>query len=298
MGYGSYSHDAHVALTSSRATGAVEAFRQSTCHPMMSPLGLGKRLSRDSDAHPNSLAIIFALDVSGSMGEIPRKLATETLPTFMKTLLDAGVADPQVMFMAIGHAVSDGAPLQVGQFESTAELMDQWLTWMFLEGGGAGGNESYELAMYVAARHTDIDCLRKRKHKGYLFITGDEPPNTAVVAAHVKNLLGEGLAADISLEEMIKETLESYEVFFLIPDGKRGSTIAPLWRPYLGDRVITMETPDDTGLVAAGLVSLVEGKSPNLHGLVARYRAAGVEPHRCEIVTRSLEGFARTIGRE
>ena len=29
--------------------------------------------------------------------------------------------------------------LQVGQFESTAELMDQWLTWTYLEGGGGGG---------------------------------------------------------------------------------------------------------------------------------------------------------------
>ena len=32
----------------------------------------------------------------------------------------------------------DAAPLQVGQFESTAELMDQWLTWTYLEGRGGG----------------------------------------------------------------------------------------------------------------------------------------------------------------
>lgn len=297
MGYGLYSHDAHVALTSSRSTSGTEAFRQSSCHPMMSPQGLGLRQSRDSEAHPASLAIIFALDVSGSMGEIPRKLATETLPTFMKTLLDAGVADPQVLFMAIGNAVGDSAPLQIGQFESSAELMDQWLTWMFLEGGGGGGNEAYELAMYVAARHTDVDCVKKRQHKGYLFITGDEPPNAAVVASQVSRLIGDSLDADIPLDAMIAETSQSYEIFFLIPDPQRGAAQSPLWRPHFGDRVIVMETPDDTGLVAAGLVSLVEGQSADLHHLVARYRQAGVDAQRCEAVTRSLEGFARTLGR-
>lgn len=65
----------------------------------------------------------------------------------MKLLTACHVADPQVMFMAVGDATSDRAALQVGQFESTAELMDQWLTWCFLEGGGGGtGHESYELA--------------------------------------------------------------------------------------------------------------------------------------------------------
>ena len=34
--------------------------------------------------------------------------------------LQGSVTDPQVLFMAIGDATSDLAPLQVGQFESTA----------------------------------------------------------------------------------------------------------------------------------------------------------------------------------
>jgi len=56
----------------------------------------------------------------------------------MKTLLEAGVTDPQILFMAVGNAVSDAAPLQVGQFESTEKLMDTWLVNMYLEGGGSG----------------------------------------------------------------------------------------------------------------------------------------------------------------
>src|SRR5689334_5617040 len=124
--------------TARQGSSQQEVFRQTACHPLMDPRGVKLRESRDSESHPHSLAVAFALDVSGSMGEIPRRLATATLPAFMAALLDAGITDPQVLFVAVGYAGGDRAPLQVGQFESTETLMDQWLTSMFLEGGGAG----------------------------------------------------------------------------------------------------------------------------------------------------------------
>src|SRR4051812_22409877 len=178
MGYGNYSHAAHEALLADRShLPANEVFLQRGCHALMNPRGLKVREARDSADHPNSLGIIFALDVTGSMGSIPEQLARKELPTFMKLLTACNVADPQLLFMAIGDANSDSAALQVGQFESTAQLMDQWLTRCFIErGGGGSGEESYELAFYVAAQHTDMDCWTKRKKKGYLFLTGDELP--------------------------------------------------------------------------------------------------------------------------
>src|SRR5262249_54903386 len=146
-------------------------FKQQECHPLMSPKGVRLRESRDSQEHPHSLPIVFALDVTGSMGHIPRTLATEQLPHFMKLLTDCKVPDPQLLFMAVGDATSDRAPLQVGQFESTAELMDKWLTWMYLEGGGGGsGEESYELALYFLAQHTETDSWVKRKKRAYLMM--------------------------------------------------------------------------------------------------------------------------------
>ena len=75
MGFGTYSHQAHVAMTERRKGGTSEVFTQTRCHPMMNPLGVRFRESRDCEAHPSSLGVIFALDVSGSMGEIPKKLA-------------------------------------------------------------------------------------------------------------------------------------------------------------------------------------------------------------------------------
>src|SRR5688572_25598977 len=105
MGYGDYSHEAHVALVQKRAAqGGKEVFSQRQCHPLMNPRGVRARESRDSVEHPSSLGIVFALDVSGSMGAIPRELAKSELPGFMKVLDACKVRDPQVLFAAIGNA--------------------------------------------------------------------------------------------------------------------------------------------------------------------------------------------------
>ena len=125
MGYGNYSAEAHEAIIQGRASLPTQnVFKQTVCHPLMNPKGIKARESRDSAEHPHTTSIVFALDVTGSMGEIPAHLAKQELPHFMKLLLDCKVPDPQVLFMAVGDATSDLAPLQVGQFESTAELMD------------------------------------------------------------------------------------------------------------------------------------------------------------------------------
>ena len=72
MGYGNYSHEAHRALTTARAhLPTQQVFRQRSCHALMNPKGVTARESRDSEDHPESLGIVFALDVTGSMGAIP-----------------------------------------------------------------------------------------------------------------------------------------------------------------------------------------------------------------------------------
>ena len=50
MGNGSYSQDAHVAMTSARASAATEVFTQRNCHPLMNPHGVRFRECRDSEA--------------------------------------------------------------------------------------------------------------------------------------------------------------------------------------------------------------------------------------------------------
>lgn len=297
MGYGNYSHAAHAALIADRAARpGSEVFTQTSTHPLMDPRGLKVRESRDNADHPNSLGIAFALDVTGSMGDIPEILARRELPTFMKLLTDCGVADPQLLFMAIGDANSDRAPLQVGQFESTAALMDQWLTWSYLEGGGGGsGEESYELAFYVMAQHTDMDCWVKRRKRGYLFVTGDELPYPAVSRRHVEALIGEQLDEDIPIEEVIAAAAETCHLFFLIPDAQRRRRCEPRWRELLGDHVICMASPDDACAVAAGIVALTEKAVPGLDALAGVMGASGMETQRIHGVLHALDGYAALL---
>ena len=297
MGYGHYSLDAHSALIAGRAhQGRSEIFRQTQCHALMNPKGLTVRESRDSADHPEALGIIFALDVTGSMGDIPHLLAKQELPNLMKLLTACGVPDPQVLFMAVGDATSDHAALQVGQFETTAELMDQWLTWSYLEGGGGGsGEESYELAFYVAAQHTDTDNWTKRKKKGYFFLTGDEKPYPAVSRHQVEALIGEKLDEDIPVEEVIAAAAESYHVFFLIPDLGRAQNVSARWRQLLGDHVICMESPKDTCSAAAAIVGLTEGRIANLDDLAKILSANGFDREHVGSTIRAVQPYANLL---
>src|SRR5947199_26507 len=77
---------------------------------------------------------------------------------------------------------------------------------LFLEGGGGGQlTESYELAMYFMAQHTSMDCFEKRNQRGYLFIIGDEMPYRVVKRAEVERVIGEGLQADLPIEDLLAQ---------------------------------------------------------------------------------------------
>ena len=297
MGSGNYSIAAHEALLRGRASIPVQqVFKQANCHPLMNPKGVRLRESRDSADHPQSLGIVFALDVTGSMGEIPRIMATKELPIFMKTLLECQVPDPQLLFMAVGDAISDNAPLQVGQFESTAELMDQWLTWSYLEGGGGGsGQESYELGLYFLAMHTEMDCMVKRNKRGYLFMTGDEIPYPTLSRHVVDAVIGDKLDEDLTCEEIVAELQKTYNPFFIIPDRARAKRCERRWRDLLGDHVLCLESPVDVCFVTAGAILLSEGRVSSFKALTDFLSSAGMPSKRQSHVIQSLTPFAEVM---
>lgn len=296
MGNGNYSFSAHQALLQNRSNLPMEqVFQQTQCHPLMNPKGVRVRESRDSADHPESRGIVFALDVSGSMGDIPRLMATQQLPKFMKVLVDCEVKDPQVLFMAFGNATSDRAPLQVGQFESTAELMDQWLTWTYLEGGGGGVGESYDQALYFLATHTEMDCMVKRNQRGYLFMTGDEEPFPALSKHIVEGILGDKLDEDIPLEEVVAELQKTYIPFFIIPDAERARRCERRWRDVLGDHVLVLNAPQDVCFVAAGAMLMVEKRVASLGELADRLAAAELPAERRSQVLSALTPLAEVI---
>ena len=90
------------------------------------------------------------------------------LPIFLIVFIDLlgfGIVLPLVPIYAKQLGIDQNGRA-FGQFESTAEAMDRWLTFSFLEAQGGGqARESYELALYFLARHTELDPVRKRGKK-------------------------------------------------------------------------------------------------------------------------------------
>jgi len=287
MGGGSYSYNSAVSRSVDRgiATHSVasstgtdmstykrkaihDVFTQRQVHHEMRSVGVDIRESRDSEEHPNSFAIIIALDVTGSMGQVPHQLVSEGFPKLIDKIIQAGVEDPQVMFLAIGDHNYDTAPLQVGQFESSDELLDKWLTSIFLEGGGGGNaGESYPLAWYFAANHTSIDCFEKRQKKGILFTIGDEPPLMDFPKEALKQIMGEGAqTGDEVSKELLKRARETYEVFHIhiqeTPRGRQPDS-RQKWSSLIGpDALLTSQHHDDVAATIANKILEVQGVRP------------------------------------
>jgi hypothetical protein len=234
-------------------------------HPTLDPKGLnGKvRESRDSAAHPESNAIVVSLDVTGSMGSVVKGIHSK-LPALMGLLTKKDyIKDPQILFLSIGDAYSDMFPLQVGQFESGIEMEDH-LTNMILEGaGGGGGSESYELAAWVGARKTSIDCLEKRGKKGYFFIIGDENTYSSVHKDHINALTGELAPESIPTARIFEELKQKYHVFFILPAGANNGgspSVIDHWKRLVGaENVLTLQRAEDVSELIATQIGLCEG---------------------------------------
>jgi len=269
MGSGLYSSDLrHVrAMACGYGTkSATEIFTQKTINSSMNPCGIEVREARDSEEHPNSVPIILALDVTGSMGSVPHHLVKEGLPKIMDAIIQAGIEDPQLLFMGIGDHECDSFPLQVGQFESSDELLDKWLTDVFLEGGGGGNKgESYQLAWYFAALHTAIDSMEKRNKKGFLFTVGDEPVLEFVSKSVLKDIMGDGQYSDYNSAELLDEARKNYHVYHInicqTSSGRR-DWVQDGWKQIMGDNLILAEKQEDVSKIIPRIVNdITHGKS-------------------------------------
>lgn len=265
MGHGTFSHQAYRDLSESRSYGklsAREIFNQDL-DIEMSPKGVRLRESRDSDEHPTSLAIQIWLDVTGSMDRIPENLVKESLPHLMTDIINAGIEHPQIFFGAVGDHLYDRASLQIGQFESSTELVTKWLTSVFLEHGGGGNmHESYLLPWYFAAKHTSIDCFEKRGEKGFLFTIGDEKCHKTVTGSFLKNAVGVGEYKNVyTREELLEEAKRCYNVFHIhANDGnyRNNADVNADWRSLLGENYVIVENHKD---IAGTIASIIKSHS-------------------------------------
>lgn len=264
MGYRSWSKDAYKHLKKSYKTKARGAIFKSYSLPKeLNPNGLTFRESRDSDAHPRSLAVAIFLDVTGSMGRIPETLIREKLGSLMDTLIDHNIESPQVMFSAIGDHISDRAPLQVGQFESGTDELNDCLSKIYLEGGGGGQNkESYLLAWLLAGRHTSIDCFEKRGQKGFLFTIGDEKSWDKVDATRLKNIMGYPQTKGIKAADVLAQAQRMYHVFHIHINetGYRNNPdVIGYWKDLLGERCLILDNHNALAELIASTVAVISG---------------------------------------
>ncbi len=268
MGSSSWSNDAYSNLKRSNSTkSTAQIFSNKSTSTEMSPKGLVFRECRDSAAHPESLAVMINLDVTGSMGRIPEVLVREKLGALMDTLISHDIKHASVLFSAIGDSTCDSYPLQVGQFESGATELIKWLTEAVLEGGGGGQKkESYLLAWLLAARHTSIDCFEKRKQKGIMFTIGDEMTWETISASTLKDLMGYTEAQDLSAKDLLAEAQRMYHVFHIhINEGgyKNDPQVLSSWKGLLNERLIVCEDYNHLAELIATTVAVINGVDIN-----------------------------------
>ncbi len=267
MGYSSWSNDAYSHLSASKMGKSGDAIFTNNASrkasDKMHPKGIKFRESRDSDTHPDSLAVSVFLDVTGSMGKIPEVLVKEKLGALMNTLIAHQILHPQILFGAIGDHISDSYSLQIGQFESGTEELDKWLTEIYIEGGGGGQvMESYLLAWLIAGRHTSLDCFEKRGQKGFLFTIGDEASWDNVSKDWLKNYMGYTQPEDVTDRQLLDEALRSHHVFHIhVNEGsyRDNPMVLNYWKNILGERLIILDNYQAIAETIASTVAVIYG---------------------------------------
>lgn len=269
-----------------------EIFQKRSINEDFDPRKVTFRESCDSDKNPNSTALIFGLDVTGSMGMIAERIAKEGLGTLVGGMYEREpVTDPHLMMMAIGDVTCDSYPLQVTQFEADIRIADQ-LVDLYLEGGGGGNHyESYDLAWAFAATKTKIDCWNKRQKKGYLFTIGDEMPPVTASNELMKSKAGVTFQSRMKAEDVLAQAQETYDVFHVVVEEgsyvrRHGAKeVYDAWHKLLGKRTILLSNHNHISEVILSVIEVSEGKDPE--AVIDQWPEDPIK----ESVRRALYGF-------
>ncbi len=167
----------------------------------------------DSEEHPNTVPVILALDVTGSMGGAAMECAKK-LNTIMTTLLSE-VKDVEFSIMAIGDLAYDYVPIQMSQFESDVRIAEHLDKVYFEGGGGSNTFESYSLAWYCGLNHAKLDCWKRGK-KGIIITLGDEPLNPKLYKDQLKSFCDDNVQSDIDSKDLYAEASNKYDIYHII----------------------------------------------------------------------------------
>ena len=251
MGGGSYSASSFATYSASvgksydvrtnRISG--QTFEATQLKEVLNPKGKIRECC-NSEEHPNTVPVILALDVTGSMGAACKETA-EALSQIMKTLYDK-FKDVEVCVMGVGDFECDDAPLQVSQFESDVRVAQQ-LDQIWMEHGGGGNSyESYTAPWVYGLYRTKLDAYDKQGRKGIIITMGDEPLNPDLPVNTVKDYLGSADGANqfgsFETSKLYEDASKKFDIFHIAVDDSSSSyyrhrtKARETFIPILGDR--------------------------------------------------------------
>jgi hypothetical protein len=194
----------------------------------------------NSDEHPNTIPVILALDVTGSMGSA----CAETAAAIGKIVINLfnRFKDVEFCIMGIGDLAYDRAPIQMSQFESDVRIAES-LDKVYMEhGGGGNAYESYTAAWYMGLHHTKLDCFDKQGRKGIIITMGDEPLNPYLPANQLNWAANTHAQGDIDTDELYEEAKKKFDIFHIAINDAAcmysyyESDIKNTWGALLGER--------------------------------------------------------------
>lgn len=188
-----------------------EMFGARTLDPMLDPKDVMRECC-DTEEHPETIPVILALDVTGSMGQAAVEVAKQL--NIIMTKLYEKVKDVEFMVMGIGDFAYDRYPLQVSQFESDIRIAEQLDKIYFEFGGGGNAYESYTAAWYFGLNHVKLDVW-ERGRKGIIITMGDEGVNPYLSAERIYDITGREIGEDVETEALFESVQEKYEVYHL-----------------------------------------------------------------------------------
>lgn len=261
--YASYSVSLgkHYDTTTGRIRG--QSYTSHNLPKILDPKKFKVRECVNTEEHPNTIPVILALDVTGSMGEACNEVA-EALGTIMTGLYEK-FQDIEFCIMGIGDLAYDDAPIQMSQFESDIRIAES-LDKVFMEHGGGGNSyESYTAAWYMGLKRTKLDCFDKQGRKGIIITMGDEPLNP-YLPVHQLNLAIAGTEqADVETKSLYVEASKKFDIFHIAVDSKQSmymyysSEIEKSFGQILGSRLKVSEIQNLAKTIEDCITESVQG---------------------------------------
>ena len=261
MGCGSWTRDSYVSYLATKGMSVStdglihgsysnqDMFKANTIDSALDPKNVIRECC-DTEEHPNTIPVILALDVTGSMGQAAVEVAKKL--NVIMTKLYEKITDVEFLIMGIGDLACDNCPIQASQFESDIRIAEQLDKIYFEFGGGGNSYESYTAAWYFGSRHTKLDCLN-RGRKGIIITMGDEQLNPYLPLRGRRSGLieatGDNLQSDVETKDLYNEASQKFNIYHLdVNHGHRWGDeeeIEKSYKKYLNDthfRKVTMDS--------------------------------------------------------